>query len=234
MTNTTNTTIIIAIVSVTILGASLIYYQNTRIHENSMNSMMGSNYNNSANHMMPNGNMMGGMMNNTNNMMMQTPQVKDDKTFIQYVIPHHQDAIDSSSKILASTQDPELKAFVANVIKTQGQEITMLKSYYKTWYGEEYKDDGGYKPMMMLENLTGKQLDKAYIQGMLGHHSGIIDVAKKVVADTSSTYKPETVSLSRQIIKDQEVDNVVLQKWLDSKYTSSNTSTMSSDVYMGN
>jgi uncharacterized protein (DUF305 family) len=44
--------------------------------------------------------------------------VYNDRTFIEYVIPHHQDAIDSSTKVLATTQDSELKAFVSNVIKT--------------------------------------------------------------------------------------------------------------------
>lgn len=158
------------------------------------------------------------MMMNDKMLMPNTSKVKDDKTFIQYVIPHHQDAIDSSNKILTTTQDPELKAFTANVIKTQGQEIASLTSYYKTWYGTEYSNNGNYKPMIMLENPTEKELDKSYIQMMLGHHSGIIDVAKKVVSDTKSQYKPEIITLSKQIIRDQEADNVVLQKWLDTKY----------------
>ena len=155
----------------------------------------------------------------SNSSMLSTPLVNDDKTFIQYVIPHHQDAVDASTKILASTQDIELKAFASNVIKTQGQEIATLKEYYKTWYGIEYPANGNYKQMMNLDNLGGQNLDKAYIQGMLGHHSGIIDVAKKVVvSDLSYTYKPEILALSKQIIKNQEADNIVLQKWLDSKY----------------
>ena len=219
MTKNNNTIIITSIISVALIAASLIYYQNTRTHRDSMNSMMGSNYSNSANDMMQNGNMMGPIIKNDDNMMMQTPQVKDDKSFIQYVIPHHQDAVDASTKILASTQDPELKAFVTNVIKTQSQEIASLKGYYKTWFGSEYMANSTYKSMMNLDNLSGQNLDKAYIQGMLGHHSGIIDVAKKVVTNNLGySFKSEIITLSRQIIKDQEADNVVLQKWLNEKY----------------
>lgn len=176
--------------------------------------------------MMQNGNMMGDMMNNNGNVMMQTPEVKDDKTFIQYVIPHHQDAIDSSNKVLVSTQDPELKAFITNVIKTQGQEISTLKDYYKTWYGAEYTANSNYKPMMTLDSLTGQNLDKTYIQMMLGHHSGIINVAKAVVSDTKSQYKSEIVNLSKQIIKDQEADNIVLNKWLNEKYKTVSANTI--------
>jgi uncharacterized protein (DUF305 family) len=151
-------------------------------------------------------------------MSMQKPTVVDDKTFIEYVIPHHQDAVDSSTKLLGTTQDQELKVFLNNVINTQSGEISTLKSYYKTWYGEDYKDKGEYKAMMKVTK-TGLEAEKEYVQGMLGHHSGIIDVAKKVVAsDLGYTYKPEIITLSRQIIKDQEADNVVLNKWLVEKY----------------
>jgi uncharacterized protein (DUF305 family) len=151
-------------------------------------------------------------------MSMQKPNVVDDKTFIEYVIPHHQDAIDSSTKVLSMTQNQELKAFLNNVIKTQSGEIEILKGYYKTWFNSDYKDKGEYKAMIKVTK-TGIEAEKEYVQGMLGHHSGIIDVAKKVVAsDLGYTYKPEIIALSRQIIKDQEADNAVLNKWLVEKY----------------
>jgi uncharacterized protein (DUF305 family) len=150
-------------------------------------------------------------------MLMSKPNVIDDKTFIEYVIPHHQDAVDSSTKVLVTTQDPELKAFLENVIKTQGNEIATLKGYYKTWFGSDYISSGN-NSMMKLDGLTGVAIDKSYVQGMLGHHSGIIDVAKMVQTDSKFQYKPEIIALSRQIIKDQEADNVVINKWLVEKY----------------
>jgi uncharacterized protein (DUF305 family) len=154
-------------------------------------------------------------------MTMEKPNVFGDKTFIEYVIPHHQDAVDNSQTILKFTKDPELITFLNNVIKTQGTEIATLKSYYKTWYGEDYKGKDGYQSMMKVTK-TGLEAEKEYIQGMVGHHSGIIDVAKKIVAsDLGYTNKPEIITLSRQIIKDQEADNVVLNNWLVEKYGAS-------------
>jgi uncharacterized protein (DUF305 family) len=160
--------------------------------------------------------------NNLSHDSMTKTSVVNDKTFIEYVIPHHQDAVNGSLKVLAITQDSELTAFLNNVIKTQNSEIVLLKSYFKTWYGEDYKDNGEYQSMMKVTK-TGLEVEKEYIQGMLGHHSGIIDVAKKVVAsDLGYTYKPEVIALSRQIIKDQEADNILLNKWLGEKYGVSN------------
>ncbi len=166
------------------------------------------------------------------NMNMNNATVKDDKSFIEYVIPHHQDAIDSSQKVLKTTQDPELKAFLNNVITAQGSEITLLKGYYKTWYGKDYIVTNS-PSMMKLDDLAGVALDKEYVSGMLGHHSGIIDIAKIVLSDSKTSYKPEILTLSKQIIKDQEADNVVLTKWINTKYTSSNSNPMDADGHMG-
>jgi uncharacterized protein (DUF305 family) len=101
--------------------------------------------------------------------------------------------------------------------KTQSTEIAMLKGYYKTWYGEDYKNKGEYQSMMKVTK-TGIEAEKEYVQGMLDHHSSIIDVAKMIQTDSKFQYKPEILTLSKQIIKDQEADNVVLNKWLVEKY----------------
>jgi uncharacterized protein (DUF305 family) len=173
-------------------------------------------------------------------MTMSRPSVVDDKSFIEYVIAHHQDAVDGSTKVLTTTQDPELRAFLNNVIKSQGGEINLLKGYYKTWFGKDYVSNVGYTTMMKFDILSGVAIDKAYVQEMLGHHSGIIDVAKMVVAsDLGYKYKPEIITLSRQIIKDQEADNIILNKWLVEKYktvqtaTPSNKMTMDGDGHVG-
>ncbi len=148
--------------------------------------------------------------------------VVDDKSFIEYVIPHHQDAVDGSQALLATTQDNELKLFLNNVIRTQSEEITILKGYYKQWFGKEYIDNGSYTKMMKVTK-TGVSADKEYVQGMLGHHSGIIDIANKILVDSKSQYKPQILEFSRKVIKDQEADNVILNKWLVQKYKQNHT-----------
>jgi uncharacterized protein (DUF305 family) len=150
-------------------------------------------------------------------MVMKKPNVVDDKTFIEYVIPHHQDALDNSQTMLKFTKDPELIIFLNNVIKNQGNEIETLRGYYKTWFGKEYVDTYN-KPIQRYTGMTSVQAEKEYITGMLGHHNGIIDIAKMVLTDSKFQYKPEILELSKQIIKDQEADNIILKKWLTEKY----------------
>jgi uncharacterized protein (DUF305 family) len=151
--------------------------------------------------------------------------VTSDKTFIEYVIPHHIDAVESSQSLLQTTTDPELKTFLTNVIANQGKEITTLKSYYKTWFNQEYAPNSNYQKMMKLDNKTGIEADQKYIQGMFFHHSGIIDIAKGVLTDSSYQYKSEILEFSRKIIKDQEFDNIILKNWLETKYKNSSAKT---------
>jgi uncharacterized protein (DUF305 family) len=160
-------------------------------------------------------------------------KVKDDRSFIDYVIPHHQDAVDGSQELLKISKDPELISFLNNVIATQTKEIDLLKRYYKSWFGAEYKDS-----YIKLQNryfgMNELEASKTFTQNMLAHHSGIIDVAKKVVAsDIGYSYKPEIVELSQQIIKDQEADNVVLNNWLGAKYKTVEITKTNSDDHSG-
>jgi uncharacterized protein (DUF305 family) len=156
-------------------------------------------------------------------------EVKDDKSFIEYTIPHHQDAVDDSQELLTITKDLELISFLNNVVTTQTNEINLLKTYHKSWFGSEYKDRY-IKPQSRYSKINELQASKTFTQNMLGHHSGIIDVAKKVIASNLSySYRPEIIELSRQIIKDQEADNVVLNKWLETKYKDVGTKEVKGD-----
>jgi uncharacterized protein (DUF305 family) len=166
------------------------------------------------------GNLTSQTKNNTNHdsmLMQNSPKITDNQSFIEYVIPHHQDAVDGSIEVLKSTGDQDLKVFLSNVIVTQSKEIELLKGYYKTWFEKEYIDNNSYTSMIKFNGLSDADIDQEYVKTMLGHHSGIIDIAKMVLTDSKYQFKPEIISLSKQIIKDQEADNIILNKWLYDK-----------------
>ena len=157
--------------------------------------------------------------------------VTSNQSFLQNMIPHHQEAINTSYIIQATTQDPELKQFAGNVITNQNKEVKEMKEWYKKWFNKEYTNNDSYIPMMTKMNgLSGTQLDKAYIQGMTLHHTGAIQMAKKM--QTIKDPKPELLTLASNIIKDQNSEIQMLNNWLKSKFTqdpSSNSSTSKSE-----
>ena len=140
--------------------------------------------------------------------------VKDDQTFIEQMIPHHQEAVDTSKIIIAKTNDPELKQFAQKVINDQNKEIGEMKEWYKTWFNKDYT---GTSTAMMgdLSKLSGMDLDKAYVKGMIEHHQGAIDMANKI---QPSTQRQEIKTLATNIVSSQTKEVATLKNWMMSKY----------------
>ncbi|MBE9197111.1 DUF305 domain-containing protein, partial [Synechocystis sp. LEGE 06083] len=75
-----------------------------------------------------------------------------DQSFIEMMIPHHQDAIDMAEMALQKAQHPELKELAQNIIQDQEREIKEMKTWYQQWFG---------KPVPPLSS-----------PGMMGMHQG--------------------------------------------------------------
>lgn len=143
-------------------------------------------------------------------------QVKDEKDFITQMIPHHQEAIDTSVIVEKATSDADLKKFTTGVVQVQTAEIEQMKNWLQEWYGEEYSLNTSYMPMMGdLTQLKGEELEKAYIQGMIVHHQGAIDMANQVLLLNP---RPEVEKMAQDIIAVQQQEVETLQGWLMSKY----------------
>jgi uncharacterized protein (DUF305 family) len=145
-------------------------------------------------------------------MMNHEMMVSSDREFIEMMIPHHQEAVDSSRLMLKKTQNAELKEFLNEVVEAQTKEIAEMREWYGEWFGEEYSDGGMYMPMMPeLEVLDGEAADQAYISGMIGHHQGAIKMAEQL---QKFTKREELQDLAEQIIKAQSSEIDILKSWL--------------------
>lgn len=164
------------------------------------------------------------MMKDSNNMKMDgmmsmSDSVKDDKSFLENMIPHHQEAIDTSNIIIAKTNDAELKAFAQEVIKAQSGEIKSMKEWYKMWFNKDYTLSTSTNMMGDLSKLSGKELDQSYTKGMIMHHQGAIDMAVKIKKITT---RNELKQLADNIISSQATEVVTLKNWLMAKYNDHN------------
>lgn len=140
--------------------------------------------------------------------------IKDDQTFIEQMIPHHQEAVSTSEIVIAKTSDPELKKFAQKIISDQTSEINQMKTWYKAWFNKDYS---GTSTNMMgdLTKLSVAELDKAYVYGMIEHHKSAVDMASKI---KTITQKQEIKTLASSIILSQSAEINTLQGWLKSKY----------------
>lgn len=114
--------------------------------------------------------------------MMQQMFVTSERGFIEHMIPHHQEAIDTAGEVLErGGTTPEVRELMSNIITAQTAEIAEMKNWYETWYGVTYEDGGEYEPMMReLENLSGAELDRVFLEDMIMHHMGAIMMARSV------------------------------------------------------
>lgn len=133
-------------------------------------------------HRMPDGSIMGnGMgMGMMDHMMM----VSSEREFITEMIPHHEEAVKTAKEVLArGGSTAEIRTLAENIIAAQEKEIANMKSWYQTWYGTAYQPSGNYQPMMRdLSKLSGKELDRTFLEDMIPHHMGAIMMAHSVQA----------------------------------------------------
>ena len=169
-------------------------------------------------HRMPDGSLMGKPTSPTNpsmtggmdhSMMM----VKSEREFLEGMIPHHQEAVDTAKEVIArGGSTPEIKKLAQDIVVAQEKEIAMMKGWYQSWYGEAYvADPKGYKPMMRdLSKLNGSALDKVFLEDMIQHHMGALMMAESVQPYIENQ---EITSLT-QAIKDTQTAEISLMKKL--------------------
>jgi uncharacterized protein (DUF305 family) len=108
--------------------------------------------------------------------------VGSEREFVVGMIPHHQEAVDTASEVLARGGSiTELTILAEEIIAAQETEIALLKEWHMEWYREPYREDAVYQSMMRdLSQLSGTDLDRRFLEDMIPHHMGAIMMAQSV------------------------------------------------------
>ncbi|AVH22261.1 DUF305 domain-containing protein [Nocardia cyriacigeorgica] len=139
-----------------------------------------------------------------------------DVTFLQMMYPHHAQAVDMAKMVPSRTQNPQLLALAAAVEAAQAPEMqqitTLLESFGKPApSAEEHGGHGGHampgmmtpEQMTALENATGPEFDRQWMEMMIEHHVGAIDMANTVLAEGVN---PDTKALATSIVAAQQAE----------------------------
>jgi uncharacterized protein (DUF305 family) len=118
------------------------------------------------------------------------------KSFLDMMIPHHQEAVDSSLKVMNDLDitEGQVRIFAANVVDTQSFEISKMKNIYVDYLGQPYAEnitldvnaEGGhsmeYHNMMTdTSALKGDDLAKVYTADMIKHHESAVEMAEDYI-----------------------------------------------------
>ncbi len=148
----------------------------------------------------------GNVVNERNNVL-----IGSEEQFVFEMIPHHQEAVDSAGIVFSETENKDIKKLAGNIIITQTQEINMLEGWKKDWYGgSRYRADY-VETMPNLEELSGEQQDRAFIEGMIVHHQMAVEMAQQVLE-----LKPrkEIADFARDVIRVQGNEIKEMQEML--------------------
>lgn len=109
--------------------------------------------------------------------------VTSDFDFISLMIPHHQEAVDTTQSLLNITQNPDLKQLGQEIVAAQTNEIAMMTGRLATWYSGMTYEGMPYMPMMRDSRMLSASttIERRWIEDMIVHHQGAIDMAHKLL-----------------------------------------------------
>lgn len=144
-----------------------------------------------------------------------------DSMFTMMMIPHHQQAIEMSDMILAKNGvDQEVLDLAEQIKDAQGPEIELMESWLDYWGmpssgGMEGMDHGGGmmsdEDMSALEASDGSEAARLYLEQMIEHHQGAIDMAQDELDDGANF---DVLALAERIVTSQTAEIATMQEFL--------------------
>lgn len=144
-----------------------------------------------------------------------------DVTFVQGMIPHHRGALVMAQLADGRAEDPRVVDLASRIEAAQEPEIETMTGWLEEWgepVPEEAEssgamggmDHGGMgmegmsaEDMAALEGASGAEFDRMFLQMMVEHHRGAVEMAETEIADGAY---PDAVDLAREIAESQAAE----------------------------
>ena len=138
----------------------------------------------------------------------------DDIAFAEMMIPHHEQAIEMSEIAFLNTSNPDVLQLAQEIKVAQSPEIDLMMS----WTGVKASTHAGHmmdgmlsqNELSDLREAKGKEFDRLFLEGMIKHHEGAIEMAQDVAASKNK----EVADLSTSIINAQELEIAKMKELL--------------------
>jgi uncharacterized protein (DUF305 family) len=141
---------------------------------------------------------------------------EDDVMFAQMMIPHHQQAVTLTALVPDRSTNPDLIALAAKIAGEQQPEIGGMRALLTQWDVKtaEMPHESGHAGMAMqgmindatmikLDSLKGADFDTLWLQSMINHHQGAIEMAKVEIADGKNA---DMITMAKNIVSAQQAE----------------------------
>jgi len=156
-----------------------------------------------------------------------------DVSFAQQMVPHHEQAIEMAQLAQGRASSADVLELADNIEAAQGPEIDTLKGWLESWgedvpssdmagmdHGDMSNDSGGAMAGMMdedemndLKAASGAAWDRMFLEMMIRHHEGAIEMAQAEVDDGQNL---DATAMAAKIISDQRAEITQMQQLLKS------------------
>ena len=135
-----------------------------------------------------------------------------DVDFATMMIPHHEQAIEMAQLATGRGESEEVLDLAEQIEAAQAPEIEQLNEWLESWgedgpdHGMDH-DSGGSGGMMsdedmeMLEAASGPEFDRMFLEMMIEHHEGAIEMARTEIAEGAF---PDAIAMAEDIVASQQ------------------------------
>jgi uncharacterized protein (DUF305 family) len=120
----------------------------------------------------------------------------DELKFASMMIPHHSQAVTMSELALANSTNPEITSLATAIRDAQAPEIKQMQSWLDASnYSESHAHHMEMSGMLSDEELAelsiakGSAFDRLFLEGMIAHHEGAIEMISMIKNSTNSEVK---------------------------------------------
>jgi len=171
------------------------------------------------------------------------PEGSVDAGFARDMQAHHAQAVDLAVLVRDRSTDEEVRTVALDILLTQQNQIGQMAGWLSTWglpaaasaapmawttgsehgHGAGATAAAGYAAMpgwvsredlARLTAATGAEADRLFLQLMIPHHQGGVEMAEYAVEHAQ---RPQVVALARNIVTSQERELTALQDMLDAR-----------------
>jgi uncharacterized protein (DUF305 family) len=141
----------------------------------------------------------------------------DDVTFMQDMIPHHNQAVQMSALVADRTNNQELNDVAGRIDASQVDEIEFMQNWLRD-RGEDVPEPTAHsamhtshemagmaspEDMARLAELEGTDFDRLFLTLMIAHHEGAVKMVEELLEQPGSAYDPVLFQFANDVTNDQ-------------------------------
>ena len=144
----------------------------------------------------------------------------DDVTFMQDMIPHHNQAMQMAELVAERTNRPEIVDVAGRINVSQQDEIQFMQQWLRergervpspTAHDAMHTDHrmAGMATPRQMEDLaaaSGTDFDRMFLQLMITHHEGAVTMVEELLEQPGSAYDPVLFEFTNDVTNDQTAE----------------------------